>query len=49
MITNSGKVFNPAASDQYDRVFLQIMTLAWNISVDFFLVGKPYPGYLPHS
>jgi len=39
VVTYTRKVFHPAASDQYDRVLLQVMTFAGNISVNLFLVG----------
>jgi hypothetical protein len=46
MITNPGKILNPAAPDQNHRVFLEIMTYTWNIRGYFRSMGKPYTGYL---
>jgi len=39
VVTYTRKVFYPAASDQYDRVLLQVMTFARDIGVNLLLVG----------
>jgi hypothetical protein len=46
MITNSGKVLDPAAPDKYHGMFLQIMPNPGNISSHLGPVGKPHTGNL---
>ena len=39
MIFNSGKIFDSAAADKNHRVFLQVMSLAGNVSSNFLAVS----------
>jgi hypothetical protein len=32
MVADAGKILDAAAANQHDRVFLKVMTNAWNIS-----------------
>ena len=49
VIPNARKILYPAASDQNDRVFLQIVPFPGNIRGYFHLIGQPNTGYLSQS
>ena len=49
VLTHTGKVTDSSAFDQNHRVFLQIVTLAADVSGDFDTVRQADPGDLPHS
>ncbi len=44
-VTNTGKVFHPATTDQHDRVFLEVVTLTRNVGVHFLAIAKANAGY----
>jgi hypothetical protein len=46
MIPDPGEILYPAAANQHNRVFLQIVAYAGNIGGNFRTVGKPYTGNL---
>jgi len=49
MIPYAGKVFHPAAADQYDRVLLEVVTDTGDIRRDLHAIREPHAGYLPES
>lgn len=49
VIANAGKVFNPAAADQDDTVFLEVMPFAWDVCDDFLAIGQSDPSDLSQS
>src|SRR5690606_31755388 len=49
VVTYPWKVFHPATSDQYDRVFLKVVTFTRNVSVNFLLVRQTHTSYFPQS
>jgi hypothetical protein len=49
VVSDAGKVFDPAAADEYDAVFLQVMSFARDISDDLLAIGKTNPCYLSQS
>src|SRR5579862_8665499 len=40
LVTNTGKVADTAATDEHDRVFLQVVAFAGNVGGDFLAVGQ---------
>jgi len=46
MIANAGQILHTTASNENDRVFLQVMTDTWNIGSDFNPVGQPHTRHL---
>ena len=44
-VTDTGKVFHPAAAHQNNRVLLKVVAFARNIGDDFYLVGQTNLGY----
>src|SRR5262249_2514495 len=46
MISHSRQVFDATSADQYHRVFLQIMTDARDVGIDFISVRQPHARYL---
>lgn len=49
LVSNPWKVANPTASDQNDRVFLEVVTFARNVHGDFFAVAQSNPSDFPKS
>src|SRR5690606_21585508 len=49
VITNTGKIFDPASAYQYNGVFLKVVPLARNIGVHLFAVCEANPRHLAHS
>ena len=49
VVTNAGKVFNPAAADKNGRVLLKVVAFAGNVYGTFLLVGKAHTGNLSYS
>lgn len=49
VVSHAGEVFDPAAADEYDAVFLQVMSFAGDISDDFLAIGQSDPGDLPQG
>lgn len=49
LISNTRQIANPPASDQDDRVFLQIVTFARNINSDFLAIAQANTGDLPQG
>src|SRR5690606_28029669 len=46
VITHTGKVFYPAAADQYHGVFLQVMPFTTDVGADFITVGQTHTANL---
>lgn len=46
VVANAGKVFDPAAANEYDTVFLKVMSFAWNVGDDLLAVRKTDPSDL---
>lgn len=44
VITNTGQILDPTASNENNRVLLQIVADAGDVSGDFDTVSQPYPG-----
>src|SRR5579872_4688432 len=42
VITHAGQVFDAAAADQYDGMFLQVVALARNVTHDFIAIGQAH-------
>jgi hypothetical protein len=49
VITYAGKVFYAASADEYDAVFLEVMTFSGNVGDDLLAVRKTDPSYFPQS
>ena len=49
MITDARQILNPAAADQNNGMFLQIVSFARDVSGDFHAIGKPHPGDFAQS
>ena len=49
MISNSGKIFDSSAANHNDRVLLEIVTDAWNVSGHFRFVRQANSGDLSKS
>ena len=43
VISDSGQVFNPSATNKYNRVFLKIVTLTSDVRIDLKSVRQPHP------
>ena len=46
MITNTRKIFYPSATDQYNRVLLEIVTFTGDIGNDFYFICQTNLCYL---
>ena len=46
VIAYARQVLYPTAADEDDRVLLQVVPLAWNVSRNFETIAQAYPGYL---
>jgi hypothetical protein len=46
LVSDSGKVPDPTASNQYHRVLLKVVPFAGDVCRYLHLVRQPYPGYL---
>jgi hypothetical protein len=49
VISNPWKVFNSAAADEYDAVFLEVMTFSGNVGNDFLAIRKAHPSDFTQS
>jgi hypothetical protein len=49
MITDPGKILDPASPDQNHRMFLEVVADAGDIGGYFRSVGKAHPGNLPQG
>src|SRR5690606_4648437 len=49
VVTYARQIFYPSATDQYDGVFLQVMTFTWNVRDHLYLVCQTHLGYLAQS
>ena len=48
VITYTGEVLNTTTTYQYDRVFLQVVALSWDVRVHFLLVCQTHTGNFSH-
>ena len=46
LVSHTGKVANTTASDEDDGVLLKVMAFTWNVSRDFFSIGKSNTSHL---
>ena len=49
VIANARKIFNPAAADNHNGMFLQVMAFTRNICGNFLAVGQANSGNFPQS
>ena len=49
VVTHTRKVFHTTAANQYDTVFLQIVTFTGDVGVHLLGVGQTYTGHLTHG
>ena len=47
VVTNPWQIADPAAPDQYHRVFLEVVPLAGDVGGHFNVVGEPYTSHFP--
>lgn len=43
VVSDSGQIFNPSATNKYNRVFLKIVTLTSDVRIDLKSVRQPHP------
>ena len=49
VVTYAWQVFNPAATNQHDAVFLEVVAFTGDVCVYFLTVGKAHTGHFAHS
>src|SRR5262249_49709550 len=49
VVTHAGQVLDAAATDQYDRVLLQVVSLAADVADDLEAIGQPHLRHLAQS
>ncbi len=49
VISDSGQVFNPSATNKYNRVFLKIVTLTSDVRIDLESIRQTHPTNFAHG
>ena len=48
VVAHAREILHTATANQHDAVFLEVVSLAWDVRINLFSVSEAHPGHLPH-